>query len=169
MGMSVARISVSATELRAADGDAVLVTAEGLRYSDEVAAFLRRLASVPLPTVAVVSGQCDASALAVLAAVSLGFVTDDVAVSVDAETALALGLTSSLPAALGGARARGLLFAESVDAATLRVCGLAQHGNPEEAVRHLAQPSAALLVRSLRVAARSTPDQARLYDAELLA
>ena len=167
--MFIARISVSATELRAAEGDAVLITAAGLRYSDEVAAFLRRVAAVPLPTVAVVSGQCDASALAVLAAVSLGFVTDDVEVSVDTRTVLAIGLTASLPAALGGARARGLLFAESVDASGLRACGLAQSGDPEEAARRLAQPSAALLARSLRVAARSTPDQARLYDAELLA
>ena len=167
--MTVARISPSATELRSVDGNAVLVTAAGLRYSDDVAAFLRRLPSVPVPTVAVVSGRCDASALAVLAAVSLGFVTDDVEVSVDARTVLATGLTSSLPAALGGARARGLLFAESVDASGLRACGLAQSGDPEEAARRLAQPSAALLARSLRVAARSTPDQARLYDAELLA
>jgi hypothetical protein len=124
---------------------------------------------VPLPTVAVVSGRCDASALAVLASVTLGFVTDDVAVSVDTETVLALGLTSSLPAALGGVRARGLLFAESLDAEALRSSGLAQCGNPEEAAHQLARPSSALLVRSLRVAARSTPEQARLYDAELLA
>ncbi|MBB4910901.1 hypothetical protein [Actinophytocola algeriensis] len=165
--MTVARISVSAQELRAAEGDAVLIAAPGVRYSPEVASFVRRLASLPLPTVAVVSGQCDASALAVLASVSLGFVTDDVVVSVDARTVLALGLTSALPAALGGTRARGLLFAESVDATGLRACGLAQSGDAEDAVKRLARPSAALVVRSLRVAARSTPDQARLYDAEL--
>jgi len=167
--MTVARISPSSTELRAAAGDAVLITATGLRYSEEVAAFVRRLASVPLPTVAVVSGQCDASALAVLASVSLGFVTDDVVVSVDAETVLATGLTSTLPAAVGSALARGLLFAETLDANGLRSCGLVRTGDPEAAAHRLATPDAAKLVRSLRVAARSTPDQARLYDAELLA
>jgi len=166
--MSVARISPSATELRTAVGDAVLVTAAGLRYSDDVAAFLRRLESTALPTVAVLSGRCDASALAVLASVTLGFVTDDVLVDVDAATVLAAGLTSSLPAALGGARARGLLFAGSVNAHALRAAGLARFGDPEAAVTRLADPSAALLVRSLRVAARSTPAQARDYDRELL-
>jgi enoyl-CoA hydratase/carnithine racemase len=166
--MSVARISPSATELRAAVGDAVLVTAPGLRYSADVAAFLRRLESTALPTVAVVSGRCDASALAVLASATLGFVTDDVLVDVDATTVLSLGLTSSLPAALGGARARGLLFAESVNAHGLRAAGLARFGDPETAAKRLATPSAALLARSLRVAARSTPAQARDYDRELL-
>ncbi|MGB3439072.1 MAG: hypothetical protein WBA97_10010, partial [Actinophytocola sp.] len=131
--MTIARISASGRELRAAERDdgvtAVLVTAAGPRYSDEVAAFVRRMASTTLPSVAVVSGQCDASALAVLASVGLGFVADDVVVSVDAGTVLALGLTSSLPAAVGGAPARGLLFAESVDAAALRSCGLARSGD----------------------------------------
>lgn len=167
--MSIARISPSATQLRGAVGDAVLVTATGLRYSDDVAAFLRRLDTAALPSVAVVSGRCDASALAVLASVTLGFVTDDAVVDVDAATVLALGLTSSLPAALGGARARGLLFAESVNAHGLRAAGLARFGDPEAAAKRLAEPPAALLVRSLRVAARSTPEQARHYDRELLA
>lgn len=167
--MSVARISPSAKELRAAEGDAVLVTAADLRYSDDIAAFLRRLESTALPTVAVVSGRCDASALALLTSVTLGFVTDDMLVDVDTATVLATGLTSSLPAALGGARARGLLFTESVNAHGLRAAGLARFGDPEAAVKRLATPSAALLVRSLRVAARSTPAQARDYDRELLA
>lgn len=165
--MSVARISPSATELRKATGDTVLITAADVRYSDDVAAFLRRLESATLPTVAVVSGRCDASALAVLATATLGFVTDDALVDVDATTVLALGLTSSLPAALGGARARGLLFAESVNAHALRAAGLARFGDPETAAKRLATPDAALLVRSLRVAARSTPAQARDYDREL--
>lgn len=167
--MSVARISPSAKELRGATGDAVLVTAAGLKYSDEVAAFLRRLESTTLPTVATVSGRCDASALAILASVTLGFVADDVVVDVDTETVLATGLTSSLPAALGGARARGLLFTGSVNAHGLRAAGLARFGDPEAAAKRLATPSAALLVRSLRVAARSTPAHARDYDRELLA
>jgi hypothetical protein len=167
--MSVARISPNATELRKAVGDAVLVTAADLRHSDDVTAFLRRLETTALPTVAVLSGRCDASALAVLASVTLGFVTDDVVVDIDPKTVLATGLTSSLPAALGGARARGLLFAESVNAHSLRAAGLARFGDPEAAVKRLATPSAALLVRSLRVAARSTTAQARDYDRELLA
>ncbi|GAB1510534.1 hypothetical protein [Actinophytocola sp. KF-1] len=169
--MDIARISPSEAELRAAAraGTPVLVTAAGLRCSPEVVAFLRRLESAALPTAAVVSGRCDASALAVLATVTLGFVTDDVVVDVDAATVLALGLTSSLPAALGGARARGLLFAESVNAHTLRASGLARFGDPSAAVRRLAEPSAALLARSLWFAGRSTPAQARDYDRELLA
>jgi O-antigen ligase len=77
--------------------------------------------SVSLPTVAVVSGQCDAAALALLAGVSLGFVTNDVSVSVDAPTVLALGLTSSLPVVVGAAPARGPLFSGGkLDAAVLR-------------------------------------------------
>jgi hypothetical protein len=167
----VVRLSADEKALRAADRDpavtVALVELRDLRHSAEVSAFVRRLESVPLPTVAVLGGRCDASALAVLASVSLGFVTDDIEVSVDADTVLALGLTSSLPAAVGAAPARGLLFCASADAAVLLACGLARSGDADAAARRLADPAAALLVRSSRVAARSTVAQARQYDAEL--
>jgi enoyl-CoA hydratase/carnithine racemase len=161
--------SQTAERLRAArDATAVLLDATtGLRQADD--AFLRRLDGLSVPTVAIVGGSCDASALAVLAGVSLGFVTDDVTVSVDAATILALGLTSSLPAAVGGAHARALLLGGGpIDAEALRATGLARPGDAEQAARRLAEdPAAGLLLRSMRVAARSTAEQARHYDTEL--
>lgn len=137
----------------------------GLRGAD----FSARLESVALPTVATVGGDCDASALALLAAVSLGFVAEDLAVSLDADTVLAFGLTASLPAAIGAAPARSLLLgAGPLDAAALVECGLARPAaQAPAAIARLGDPSVASLVRSLRVAARSTPRQAREYDAEL--
>ena len=90
------------------------------------------------------------------------FAADDLSVEVTADTALALGLTSLLAAP----PLRSLLFTRP-DAAALRRCGLAQEGDPREAAHRLADPSFALLARSLRVASRSTPEQAREYDAEL--
>jgi hypothetical protein len=172
---SVTRLSLvdwtaAAKALRDAErgAGAVLVDAAGVRYGDGADRFLQRLAATRLPTVSVVSGQCDATALVVLAGVSLGFVSDDVSVSVDVPTVLALGLTSSLPAAVGAAPARGLLFGTRLDADALRGSGLARYGeDPEAAATRLADPEAALLARSLRVAARSCAEQARAYDAEL--
>jgi hypothetical protein len=146
----------------------VFVEAADVRFGDGAERFLQRLVSTRLPTVSVVSGQSDATALAILAGVSVGFVSNDVSVSVDTPTVLALGLTSSLPIAVGAAPARGLLFSERLDAAALRSCGLARHGeDPDAVATRLTDPAAALLVRSLRVAARSTAEQARAYDAEL--
>ncbi|MEU8639424.1 hypothetical protein AB0C38_45150 [Amycolatopsis sp. NPDC048633] len=142
-----------------------LVEARGVRFGDGAIKFLRRLEAVP--SVVVVGGECDASALALLASATLGFVTDDVTVSVDVDSALALGLTSTLPAAIGGATARALLFGGPADATAVRRSGLAIDGDPEEAAARLAEPAAALLLRSLRVAAHSTRDQARQYDDEL--
>ncbi|GHF41407.1 enoyl-CoA hydratase/carnithine racemase [Amycolatopsis bartoniae] len=159
--LSLSDWNADAKELRGAD-EVVLIEANGLRYGDGATGFFRRLDTLTVPTVTVVSGQCDASALALLASVSLGFAADDLRVEVAADTVLALGLTSLLSAP----PLRSLLFTQP-DAAALRRCGLAQEGAPEEAAVRLADPSAALLVRSLRVAARSTPAQAREYDAEL--
>lgn len=170
--MEVRRLSVQdwdGAALRAADRDpatgALLLDAAGVRDADR--AFLRRLESLATPTVAVLSGRCDAGALALLASVTLGFAADDVTVSVAAATVLRLGLTSSLPAAVGAVPARGLLFASTLDATALRAHGLAHAGDPVAAAERLADPEAALLVRSLRVAARSTVEQARAYDDEL--
>jgi enoyl-CoA hydratase/carnithine racemase len=172
-GSGVTRLSIqdwrsAAKQLRAEPGSVALIEAAGIRYSDGAEAFLQRLESATRPVVAVVSGQCDATALAVLASATLGFVTDDVVVSVDASTVLALGLTSSLLLALGAIPARSLLFsAGQLDASALRRSGLAQDGDPVDASARLTDPATALLVRSFRVAARSSADQARLYDAEL--
>jgi hypothetical protein len=169
----VVRLSVvdwkeAAAILRGLSADVVIVEALGVTYGEGAWDFLRRLESLPLPTAGVVGGRCDASALAVLATVSLGFSTDDALVSVDADTVLALGLTSALPAAIGLAPARGLLFGGDVNATALRRSGLARSGDPAAAAARLAaDPAAALLVRSLRVAARSSVAQARQYDAEL--
>jgi hypothetical protein len=143
----------------------VLVEARGMRFGDGAIKFLRRLEAVP--SVVIVGGECDASALALLTSATLGFVTDDVSVSADVDSALALGLTSTLPSAIGSAAARALLFGGPADATALRLSGLAVEGDPEEAAARLADPAAALLVRSLRVAARSTREQARQYDDEL--
>ncbi|GAB3434814.1 hypothetical protein [Actinophytocola sediminis] len=167
--MNVVRLSTrdwqaAATELRAAEG-VVLLEAAGVREVD--GGFLRRLAALRTPTVAVLSGRCDAGGLALLAEVTLGFVADDVTVSVSPSAVLGLGLTWSLPRAVGAVPARGLLFAESLDARALRASGLAHVGDPTEAAARLADPATALLVRSLRVAARSTVDQASAYDHEL--
>ncbi|OLF14074.1 hypothetical protein BLA60_02605 [Actinophytocola xinjiangensis] len=169
--MEVRQVSLSdgVAGLRAAGRDpavgAVLVDATGAREIDP--AFPRRLESLDTPTVAVVSGDCDAGALAVLAAATLGVVTDDVTVTVEHPTVLGLGLTWSLPAALGAVPARRLLFAATLDAWALRASGLAHDGDPAAEAARLAVPGAALLVRSLRVAARSTPAQALAYDDEL--
>lgn len=169
--MDVHHLSPSdgAAGLRAADRDpavgAVLIDAAGVRELDVT--FPRRLESLTTPTVAVLSGECDAGGLALLAAATLGFVADDVTVSVDHRTVLGLGLTSSLPAALGAVPARRLLFAGSLDAWALRASGLAHDGDPAAEAARLAVPGAALLVRSLRVAARSTAQQAMAYDDEL--
>ncbi|TDV57536.1 hypothetical protein [Actinophytocola oryzae] len=157
--LSLSDWSSAAKELRSA----AFVSAAGVRHDGGTDRFLRKLESVP--SVVVVSGECDASALALLATATLGFVTDDVAVSVDADTVLALGLTSSLPAAVGAVPARALLFGGTLDAAPLRDSGLARRGDP--AAARVDSPGAALVVRSLRVAARSTAEQAREYDAEL--
>lgn len=169
--LSLADWASAAKALRDAErtAAAVLVDARGTRYAEGADRFLQRLVSTRLPTVSFVSGQCDAAALAVLATVSLGLVSNDVSVSVDVPTVLALGLTSSLPTAVGAAPARGLLFAGApLDADALRGSGLARHGQDAEALAtRLAEPAAALLVRSLRVAERSRPEQARAYDAEL--
>ncbi|MFJ7217845.1 hypothetical protein [Amycolatopsis sp. NPDC098790] len=147
------------------DSDVVLVEARGVRFGQDAVKFLRRLEAVP--SVVVVGGECDASALALLAAATLGFVTDDVRVSSDVDTVLALGLTSVLPAAIGAAPARALLLGGPADAGALRRSGLAASGDPSAAAARLTGPEAALLVRSLRVAARSTREQARQYDDEL--
>ncbi|KAA9157620.1 hypothetical protein FPZ12_024815 [Amycolatopsis acidicola] len=141
----------------------VLVRASGLRYGDAAPDFLRRLEKVP--SVAVVSGACDASALALLTSATLGIAADDCTVSVEADTVLALGLTSTLPAAIGSAPARSVLFAGSIDAVSLQRLGFT--GDPASALERVSTPDAARLTRSLRVAARSTPGQARDYDAEL--
>jgi enoyl-CoA hydratase/carnithine racemase len=150
------------------DGSAGLPDADGPEMGS-TADFLRRLESVALPTVATVGGACDASALALLTAATLGFVTGDITVRVEARAVLGLGLTSSLPGAVGAAPTRSLLLGTGVvEAAELVRCGLAHPAeDAAAAIERLADPSAALLVRSLRVAARSTQAQAREYDAEL--
>jgi hypothetical protein len=135
------------------------VSLSDVRYGPDTDRFLRKLASAP--SVVVVGGECDATALAALATATLGFVTDDVSVAVATEVVLSLGLTWSLPVAIGAGPARGLLFGGVLDASALRDSGLAHRGTPE------AVSVDSLVVRSLRVAARSTPDQAREYDAEL--
>lgn len=118
--------------------------------------------------VATVGGECDAAALAILAGATLGFVTDDLAVSVHAADVLALGLTSSLPAAIGAAPARSLLLSPARGAAALVRSGLARPAEDAIGMIHrLTDPTATSLVRSLRFAARSTPAQARGFDAEL--
>lgn len=163
--LSVPDWTEASAALRSTTAAVVLVDADSVTYGDGTSKFLRRLESVP--SVAIVSGACDASALALLATVSLGFVTDDVTVTVAADTVLALGLTSTLPAAIGLAPARGLLFGGTLDATALRDSRLTQVGDPLKAAERLAQPGNALLVRSLRIAARSTAAQARDYDTEL--
>lgn len=172
-GDDVPRLSVvdwkaAATALRSVATGVVLIEAVDVSYGGGTEAFLRRLESMPVPTVAVVGGRCDATALAVLAAATVGFAADDVTVSVAADTVLALGLTSALPAAIGLAPARGLLFGGTIEAKTLRDNGLARSGDPAATAARLgADPGAALLVRSLRVAGRSNIAQAREYDTEL--
>lgn len=167
MTLSVVDWQEAAAALRGVSG-AVLVEAIGATHDAGTDAFLKRLEALPLPTVAVVGGRCDASALAVLATVGLGFVADDAVVTVDVATVLALGLTSILPAAIGLAPARRLLFGTELDATALRDSGLVTSGDPDEAAARLAaDPAAALLARSFRVAARSSTVQARQYDAEL--
>lgn len=157
----------AAKEIRALSSGAVLIEALGVRFDDGATAFFRRLDALSVPSVAVLGGACDASALALLASVTLGFVREDIEITADADAVLALGLTSVLPAALGGAPARALLLGGPVDAASLCQSGLATRGDPAEAADRLADPAAALLVRSLRVAARSTREQSRQYDDEL--
>jgi hypothetical protein len=162
--LSVSRLSL-ADWSTAGLAPVALIEAAGLRYGDGAERFLRRLE--PVPAVAIVSGQCDASALALLATATLGFVADDLVVSVDVDTVLALGLTFSLPSAVGAAPARGLLFGGTLDAKALRDSGLARVGDPVAAATRLADSDAGLITRSLRVAARSSAEQARQYDAEL--
>jgi len=142
---------------------AAFVTAANVRKSRGLARFLNKLEKVP--SVVVVSGECDASALALLVTATFGYVTDDVSVSVTADVVLWLGLTWSLPHAIGEAHAKTLLFGGTLDATTLRDSGLARRGDPTAV--QLDSPGDALLARSLHHAKRSTAIEAESYDSQL--
>jgi enoyl-CoA hydratase/carnithine racemase len=159
VSVSVSNWEEAAVELRSA----AYVTAVNVRKARGLARFLHKLEQVP--SVVVVSGECDASALALLATATFGHVSDDVSVSVTADVVLWLGLTWSLPHAIGAVAAKGLLFGGTLDAAALRDSGLAHRGDPTAV--SLDSPHDALLVRSLGHAARSTAMQAESYDAQL--
>jgi hypothetical protein len=157
--VSISDWTTAESELRSA----AFVTAANVRKARGLARFLAKLEKVP--SVVVVSGECDASALALLATATFGYVTDDVSVSVTADVVLWLNLTWSLPHAIGATPAKGLLFGGTLDATALRDSGLARRGDPTSV--SLDSPHDALLVRSLRHARRSTAMEAESYDSQL--
>jgi enoyl-CoA hydratase/carnithine racemase len=155
-------------------GGALLVDgATGGRLDDDAAGTLPRLARAPRPVVVLLGGTWDAAGLALLLTGTVGYVLDDLAVELDDVGALlTLGLAGELQRAIGPVAARRLLLdARRLDATTAVRLGLARaaaDADPAATAARLARDGGArLLLRSLAAAARSTPDQARLYDTEL--
>jgi len=146
---------------------AVLIEIDGALAGD-AARGLIRLAALDVPVVGSLAGAGDATLLAT--ALTCAYTTATAALTVDcssARTVLELGL----PWMLLQRGATSLLFApQPLTAARLAGAGLVeQDGDARAAAERLADdPGAALLVRSLRAAARSSAAQAAAYDRELL-
>lgn len=160
---------------RSTDAGAVLIVLDG-SLPGTPAAGLGRLAALDAPVVASLAGHGSAAALALALAASCAFASESFSLDCsEPRDVLELGLGGRLVAAVGMAQAKAILFGpQPVAAARLEARGaLTVSTDPEAsaveaASRLAADPDAALLVRSLRAAARSTPAQAAAYDSELL-
>jgi enoyl-CoA hydratase/carnithine racemase len=148
---------------------AVLLEIDGTLPGDP-ARGLARLAALDVPVVGALSGAGDASLLA--AALSCAYAAAAPSLTVDCgcpRTVLALGL--GLPRLLAQRGAASLLFGpQPLSAERLAAAGLVSLAGDARAIaqRLAGDPGAALLVRSLKAAARSSAAQAAAYDRELL-
>jgi enoyl-CoA hydratase/carnithine racemase len=166
----------AAARSRSTDGALLVDAGDGGRLDDDpvaVSTALQRLARAPRPVVVLLGGRWDAAGLALLLGGTVGYVHADLRIALDdVPVLLALGLPGDLQRAVGPPAARRLLLERAhLDAGTAVRLGLAEPADDTAAgitaARLAGSTGARLLLRSLTTAARSTPDQARRYDAEL--
>jgi enoyl-CoA hydratase/carnithine racemase len=163
--VSVLRIASWDDLPRRTDAGAVLVELDGPALGDAVSG-LRRLSALDVPVVASLAGSGDATLLAAALHASYAVAAPELRIECAPRDVLALGITWRLER-MG---ARSLLFGpQPLDAARLERAGIVEVGGDAEAAaeRLATDPATALLVRSLRAAARSSAAESRAFDDEL--
>lgn len=160
---------------RSLTAGAVLLELDGGLPGDPVRG-LARLAALEVPVVTALAGAGDATLLAAATISAVALAAPSLTVDCSSRRQV---LELGLPWALLQRGAQALLFAaQPLGAARLAAAGLVETriagaggdgvSDASAAARRLAQdPGAALLVRSLRAAARSSAAQAAAYDREL--